>query len=78
MLVFDRPRTSQVYTRDGELEGVNRMAKFAVQRPRYALIQGLDRGVGLLGDVAHDGMNHLALVVALLALNDILRRHTAF
>ena len=68
----------RLYTRDGELEGVNRVAEFAVQRPCYALVQGLDRGVGLLGNVSHDRVDHLALVIALLALDDILRRHTAF
>jgi hypothetical protein len=47
-----------------------------VERPADALVDLLDGDLGLLGDVAHDAVHHLRLVVPFLALNDILRRHT--
>lgn len=51
------------------------MAVLLVKRPGYALVQRLDGCVDLLGDMAHDGVDHLALVVTLLTLDDILGRH---
>lgn len=66
------------YIRNGQLESVNSVAVLAVQGPGYALIQRLDRCLGLLGNVAHDGVDHLALVVSLLALDNILGRDTSF
>ena len=54
------------------------MAVFTVQWPRYALIQLLNGNQGLLSDVAHDGVDHLALVVSLFALDNIFGRHTTF
>jgi hypothetical protein len=54
------------------------MAKLLVQRPCYAFVQRLDGSVCLLGNVAHDGVHKLSLVVALLALDNIFRRHSAF
>lgn len=53
------------------------MAVLLVQGPGYALVQLLNRDLGLLGNVAHDGVDHLALVIPLLTLDDILRRHSA-
>lgn len=47
------------------------MAVFAVQGPCDLLVEGLQRGLSRLGDVAHDRMHRLALIVPLLALNDI-------
>ena len=41
------------------------------------MVNLLDGCLGLLGDVAHDAVYHLRLVVSLLALYDILRRHSA-
>lgn len=66
------------HVRDGQLESVNSMTIFAVQRPGYALVQRLDGSLGLFGNVSHDGVDHLALVVALLTLDDILGRNTSF
>lgn len=54
------------------------MSVFAVQGPGNALVESLDGDRGLLSDVAHDGVNHLALVVTLLALDNIFGRNTAF
>jgi hypothetical protein len=48
------------------------MAISAVEGPGYALIEGLDGRVGLLRNVAHNRVHHLALVVPLLAFDDIL------
>lgn len=53
------------------------MAIFAVQWPADCLIQSLKRGLGLLRNVAHDRVDGLALVIPLLALDDILRRHSS-
>ena len=48
------------------------MAVFLVERPPYGLVGILDRRLGLLGDVPHDRVHDLALVVPLLAANAIL------
>lgn len=66
------------HVRNGQLESVNGMAVFAVQRPSYALIERFDWRLGLLGHMAHDGVDHLALVVSLLALDNVLGRNTSF
>jgi hypothetical protein len=58
--------------RNGELESVDRVTVSAVEGPGYALIEGLDGRVGLLRNVAHNGVHHLALIVPLLAFDDIL------
>lgn len=81
--------------RDAELEGINGVSIFPVQRPCDALVQLLKRCLSLLGNAAipsvqdhcmndhpspssdahilsHYRMNHLALVVALVTLDDIL------
>lgn len=63
--------------RDGELESIVRVAVFAVQGPGDLLVEGLKRGLGGLGDVAHDRVNSLALVVPLLTLNHIFGRDTS-
>ena len=63
-------------SRDGKLKSVDGMAEFPVQGPGYALVKGLDGVVGLLGDVAHDRMHHLALVVPLFTLYDIFGGNT--
>ena len=63
--------------RDRDLEGIVRVAVFPVQGPGNLLVKGLQGGLGGLGDVAHDGVHGLALVVALFALDDILGRDTA-
>ena len=78
MLARTRLQDLRADKRDGELEGVDGVAILLVERPCYALVEGLNGSVGLLGDVSHDRVHHLALVVSLLALDDILRRHTAF
>lgn len=54
------------------------MSVLLVQRPSDMLVELLDGGVGLLGDVAHNGMHHLRLVVPFFALDNILGRDTAF
>lgn len=59
--------------RDRKLKGINSVTELSVKGPGYALIQGLDRNLGLLGNVSHDRVDHLALVVSLLAFDDILR-----
>lgn len=51
------------------------MSVFLVEGPGDGLVEILNGGVDLLGNVAHDGMHHLALVVALLTLDDILGRN---
>lgn len=53
------------------------MAIFPIQRPRDSLVELLDRGLGLLGYMAHNGVNHLSLVVPLFTLDDVLGRHAA-
>ncbi len=53
------------------------MTVFLVQRPCYRLVEVLDRSKSLLGHVSHDGVDHLALVVPLFALDDILWRDSA-
>lgn len=52
------------------------MSILFVQGPGNILIQLLDGGICLLGDMAHDAVDHFALVVALLALDNVLRRHS--
>jgi hypothetical protein len=47
------------------------MSVFLVQRPGNALVQVLDGVLGLFGNMSHDRMYHLALVVPFLALDDI-------
>lgn len=49
---------------------------FPVQGPCDLRVEGLEGGLGRLGDVAHDRVNRFALVVPLLTLDDILRRDT--
>jgi hypothetical protein len=53
------------------------MAVLLVERPCYALVQLLDGDQCLLGNVSHDRVDHLALVIPLLALHNIFRRDTA-
>lgn len=53
------------------------MAVFLVQRPSDTLVQVLDRSLGLLCYMAHNRVDHFALVVSLLALHNILRRNSA-
>jgi hypothetical protein len=53
------------------------VAVLLVQWPANALVDVLDRCLCLLGDMAHDAVDHLRLVVPLLALYDILGRHSA-
>lgn len=81
MLVASPNHTASLihgHIRDRQLKGVNGVTIFAVQGPGYALVQRLDRCLGLLGNVSHDGVDHLALVVSLLALDDIFGRNTSF
>ena len=52
------------------------MTVLLVQGPGYALVQRLNGCVDLFGDVAHDGVDHLAFVVSLLAFDDILGGNT--
>lgn len=58
--------------RDRDLEGIVRVAVFLVQRPSDGLVEGLEGGLSGLCDMAHDRVHSLALVVTLLALDDIL------
>ena len=51
------------------------MAVLLVQWPDYALVERFQGSVGLFGHVAHDRLDHLALVVPLVALCDVLRRY---
>lgn len=48
-----------------------------VKRPRYGLIKMLDGRLSLLGYMAHNRVDHLALVVPLLTLDYVLWRHSA-
>jgi len=62
--------------RNGKLESVERVAVFLVERPAYRLVELLDGYKGLLRNVSHDRVNNLALVVSLLAANNIFWRNT--
>ena len=57
--------------RDGILERINSVAVFLHQRPADLLVEALNGLLGLLGDMSEDGVDHLGLVEALLALDDI-------
>jgi hypothetical protein len=61
---------------DAELERVDGVSVFLVQRPADALVDLLDGCLGLLGDVSHNAVYHLRLVVPLLTLDNVLGRHT--
>lgn len=63
--------------RNRQLESINSMAVFLVQGPGDGLVQGLDGGLGLLGNVSHDQVDSFALVVSLLALDHIFWGHTS-
>jgi hypothetical protein len=52
------------------------VAVFPVQGPGDLLVEVLEGSLSRLGDVAHDGVHRLALVVPLLALDHILGRDT--
>lgn len=58
--------------RDRKLESIKRVAVFLIEGPSYRLVELLDGDQSLLGDVTHDRVDDLALVVTLLATNDIL------
>lgn len=60
------------HSRYRDPERIDGVAVLLVQGPGNGLVELLDGDVDLLGDVAHDGMYHLALVVTLLTLDDIL------
>jgi len=60
------------HIRYGQLKRIEGVTVFLVKGPAYRLVQLLDRDQRLLGNVAHDGVDDLALVVALFAANDIL------
>lgn len=62
--------------RDAELECVDSVSVFPVERPGDGLVQVLDGDLNLLGNVSHYGMDDLALVVPLIALDDVLWRHS--
>lgn len=62
--------------RDRKLEGIKRVAVFLVEGPSYCLVKLLDGNKSLLSNVAHNRVDDLALVVTLLATNDILGGHT--
>ena len=47
------------------------MTVFLIQRPANLLVQVFDRVLGLLGNMSHNRMYHLALVVSLFALDNI-------
>lgn len=57
---------------DGQLEGIDRVSVLLVQWPSNVLVEFLNWHSDLLCDVAHNAVDHLALVVPLLALDDIL------
>lgn len=63
--------------RDRKLEGIKRVAVFLVEGPSYRLVELLDGNESLLGNVAHNRVDDFALVVTLLATNDILGGDTA-
>jgi hypothetical protein len=50
-----------------ELEGLEGVAVLAVERPANALVERLEVDLEGLGDVAHDGVHELGLVVPILA-----------
>lgn len=64
------------HVRDRDLESIVGVAVFPVQGPGDQLVEGLERGLSSLCDVAHDGVHRLALVVPFLALDHILGGNT--
>lgn len=63
--------------RDAELEGVDGVSVFPVEWPGDGLVQVLDGDLNLFGNVSHYGVNDFALVVPLIALDDVFGRHSA-
>lgn len=63
--------------RDRELEGVVGVAVLFKEGPGDDRVDVVHVAVGAVGDVAHDGVDRLALVVAVLALDDVLGRDAA-
>lgn len=53
------------------------MAVALVQWPGYAFVEGLNRQKGLLSDMTENGVDHFALVISLLAFDNIFWRHSA-
>lgn len=64
-------------SRYGQLESVYCMSVLLVQWPPNLLVQVFDGMVRLFGNVSHDRVNHLALVIPFLALYDILGRNSS-
>ena len=64
------------HIRDRNLESIVGVAVFPVQGPGDLLVESLQGSLSRLGDVAHDGVHRLALVVPLLALDHILGGNT--
>ena len=65
------------HVRYGKFKCVDNVAILIVEWPANRLVQCLYGDEGLFGDMAHDGMRQLALVVSLLALDNVLGRHAA-
>eukprot|EP00968_Pinguiococcus_pyrenoidosus_P006698 scaffold442_cov268-Pinguiococcus_pyrenoidosus.AAC.106 len=63
--------------RERQLEGVVAVAVLAIQRPAHLLVQLLEEHPLLLGHLTQDHVHGLGLLVALVALGDVLRRHSA-
>lgn len=66
-----------VDVRDGQLESIDGVAVFLVQRPGNSLVQGLNWCLCLFGDMSHNQMYGLALVVSFFALDHVFGGHTS-
>lgn len=62
-----------IVLRDRQLEGIIGMSVFLIQGPSDLLVKLFDRGLCLLGNVTHNRVYRLALVIPFLTLSDILR-----
>ena len=73
-----RGRWERGYGRNGHFECVEGVSVFLVQGPSDELVQLLHGCIGLFGDMAHDGGDHLALVELFLAFDDVFRGDATF
>jgi hypothetical protein len=53
------------------------VTEVAIQRPSDVFIQLFDWRFGLLGDVTHNRVDRFALVITILALDDIFSRYSS-
>lgn len=65
------------HARNAELEGLVRVPVLCIQRPRDEPVDLSEVALRLVCNVPHDGVDLLALVVPLLALDDVVCRHSS-